>query len=512
MTIKQKLWFALSALALIILGIGLLAKSSFNKLEKQTTIYSNIAAADNAMFRARLSQADYLLLKEAEFKQQFDQNLSAAQTSLETTQAIMQVQSSIDRVNQIKAAIIRYNEEFTVIASTTQPLTRAAMLALFEAADEAASATEALLFEESVIVEQTRKSAIRNVMISVGIALIMCFGIARWLMNSIMHPLTASMQIMETIANGDLSQEQSINGNDEFASLVKASNKSTAKLRDVIGQIKSGLDNLDVAGKSVAKAVVESNDSMQKQKDDTTVLASSTMQVAHSSENIVASVQQASKKSTQAADEALKGNQTITNASEAMLTLSNELAKASDSVNKLNHDSANVAGILDVIRSIAEQTNLLALNAAIEAARAGEQGRGFAVVADEVRTLAGRTQNSIEEITTIIELIQTGAGDVVEAITATNNQSAKVIELNSEASDTYSIIMRNAEDIAQINNRVSDEADEQRLATQKTTSNITSITDLADLNAESLNAITKQIELQNQERNDLKQLIGFFKI
>jgi methyl-accepting chemotaxis protein len=251
---------------------------------------------------------------------------------------------------------------------------------------------------------------------------------------------------------------------------------------------------------------------MNNQKVETESLASAITELSAANAQIASNAKMAAQTSQDAGEAASKGDLIVKDASVAMAELSAELDQASIVVGKLNQDSDNIANILDVIRSIAEQTNLLALNAAIEAARAGEQGRGFAVVADEVRTLAARTQNSIMEITSLIEHIQKGARDVVAVMTSSNNKSTTVKQLTEQASQAYANITEAVNQLSNINQQVALGAEEQTQVTHATSTNVERIADLASTNAHNLQSIKEQTNHQTKDTDALSKLLSFFKL
>jgi methyl-accepting chemotaxis protein len=197
-----------------------------------------------------------------------------------------------------------------------------------------------------------------------------------------------------------------------------------------------------------------------------------------SSQEVANSAAHAAQASTEADHNTRIGGQVIEAAVSSIEGLAQEVATAAEAIQRVEGDSNNIGAILDVIRGIADQTNLLALNAAIEAARAGEQGRGFAVVADEVRTLAMRTQESTQEIQAMIETLQQGTGVAVKAMESSHQRSAETVEQASKAGETFESIARAVGTISDMNTQIASAAEEQTAVTEDISRSLSGINDV----------------------------------
>lgn len=346
------------------------------------------------------------------------------------------------------------------------------------------------------------------------VALILILTLAWFIYRqTIQARLNNLVEAMENIADGDgdLTRTMNEEGDDEIARIGGAFNHFAHSMRNDIRQISGASEHVYQLVEQLRHVYQETSDGMLRQQSETDMVATAMNQMAASVDEISRTAASASDAAKNADNHVAEGKQVVGQAEASIENLANQVEQVGEMINRLETDSENIGSVLDVIRGIAEQTNLLALNAAIEAARAGEQGRGFAVVADEVRTLATRTQQSTEEIQSMIERLQAGSRDAVEAMTRGREQTQTSVEQTRKVSQTLDAIAQAVSTIHELNMSVASATEEQSAVSQEVNQNITSIHDVTTSHVTSSQTVANTNDQLATVAEQLHQMVGRYK-
>jgi len=305
-------------------------------------------------------------------------------------------------------------------------------------------------------------------------------GLLAWrLTRSVANPIAQAVAAARTIAAGDLTQALDSRGHDEAAQLLQAMQQMQGQLRETLGHIGDSASQLASAAEEMTSVMQESATGLQQQNNEIESAATAVTEMSQAIEEVAGNASSTSNDSRQAADTAVQGQRQLGETLTAIETLTEQVLGASAQARELETQTRNISQVLDVIRSVAEQTNLLALNAAIEAARAGEAGRGFAVVADEVRALAHRTGESTREIEDMIGDIQQGTGQTVDALLTSADQARQTREQAQSANAALAVIAQAVAGIDERNLVIASAAEEQAQVAREVDRNLVRIRDVS---------------------------------
>ncbi|KAA8705571.1 HAMP domain-containing protein [Pseudomonas proteolytica] len=360
------------------------------------------------------------------------------------------------------------------------------------------------------MLSEFRTSAIIATVIAVAIII----ALLGMLIRVLMQPLYVMTRAMEDIADGegDLTRRLTIQNHDEFGILGKAFNRFVERIHTSIREVSSATGQVNEVALRVVSASNSSMVNSDEQANRTNSVAAAINQLGAAAQEIARNAAQASHQASDARHLAEDGQQVVERNIKAMTQLSEMISASSSNIEALNSKTVNIGQILEVITSISQQTNLLALNAAIEAARAGEAGRGFAVVADEVRNLAHRTQESAQQVQKMIEELQVGARDSVSTMSESQRHSLDSVEIANLAGERLSSVTQRIGEIDGMNQSVATATEEQTSVVESINIDITEINTLNQEGVENLQSTLRACSDLEQQAARLKQLVGSFRI
>ena len=462
------------------------------------------------MLQLRRNEKDFMLRLDTKYVDEFSGNLKKFTAHVESSNHPKEFKDSIN------ALITQYNSDFLNLVAAQQAIgltpetgmngQRLAIIKELEAS--IAQAEEAIYREVTNTSSWMDKLAL---IISSALAmlnLVLLF----WVSRSIAKPTeNLSTTMSRAHRERDLTQHADIDGNDEIARMGEVFNAMLTNFKELMQQISDTSTHLGMAAHELAQITDHTNDGMIKQRTESDMVASAMNQMSSTVLQVSRNANAAADASRTADEQANRGSNVVNIAIAGINTLAEQVRHTSTEIKALEQESHNISTVLNVIRDIAEQTNLLALNAAIEAARAGEQGRGFAVVADEVRTLAQRSQQSTQEINDIITRLQAKSLAAARSMEAGLAQTQESVIQAEAAGRALSEITQAVTTINDMNIQIASAAEEQSAVTEEINRNIVNITQIAGETADGTAHIIKTSHSLAEMAEELNRIIGQFR-
>lgn len=372
----------------------------------------------------------------------------------------------------------------------------------------------------NAVVEQAKSAIKENVdqtqMVAIGVFIVASIIVMTLVLStsrSIIQPVERVYQTIERIRrDNNLSLQIEQSGNDEITIMTRDFNSLITDFRHLIADVNGALATINEATNHLTETTAQTSAGMSEQLHEADMVATAATEMQATIQDISHNTGEAAHKAETTNENAQQGRREVTATIEHIMQLSESLGGASSVVAQLERDGETIGSVLDVIRGIAEQTNLLALNAAIEAARAGEQGRGFAVVADEVRSLAQRTQDSTQEIESIISTLQQRTREVVNIMDQCREQGNESVSQAEKAGELLSMITQDVQTIMEMSTHIATAIDEQNQVASEVNKNVVKIRDIAQSASEHAHSNAQSSEEVAEQARVLHEAVAKYTV
>ncbi|MCW3173205.1 methyl-accepting chemotaxis protein [Shewanella subflava] len=466
--------------------IGLTPKTGlYGQLREAVHNVESILDANNedallvVMLQLRRNEKDFMLRNDIKYNDSFKDNIAkfkqAVNNAYLPSEVKSQLQSNIEQYQQAFQALVHKKQEFGL--SETSGKMKQLRDAIYQT-----DADRELLHDQTLAEIQAAED--NGTYLGGGIFLLIALALSiftYYIIRSIITPVENITRIISSIEKTkDLTIRCDTTGDDELSLIAIHFNSMVGSFQDLIEQVNEAVDAMNFSCHELSKNANVASEGVLRQLSETDMVATAITEMGATIDEIAKNTELAALKASQTNDNARTGQRGVEETIAKIELLASQLNDSSIVVAELEQDSKTIGSVLDVIRGIAEQTNLLALNAAIEAARAGEQGRGFAVVADEVRSLAMRTQESTEEISGIISTLQTRTRSIVQLMETSQRQGAESAEQAASAGTLLRQINDDVNNIMDMSTQIAAAIEEQSMVAAEVNKNVVVIRDIAD--------------------------------
>jgi methyl-accepting chemotaxis protein len=399
-------------------------------------------------------------------------------------------------------------EKITVSSEEIFASSTKAINGVFEFYDAIVPELDALFLQR---IEAGKSTVLNSLLAFFSVVLLILYIFAAFY-RAVVNSINAVARSSQQLADGDLTATLTLSARDEMSAIAVSFNNMSESFRKIVSQVLASSGHVATAAEELSAITSETNDGISRQQLETDQVATAINEMSATVQEVASSAQGAAGASHEAINEARAGERVVSHTIKQINLLAESLNASANTIRALEADSESIGTVVDVIRGIAEQTNLLALNAAIEAARAGEQGRGFAVVADEVRNLASKTQSSTKEIQVIIEKLQGAARRAAEEMNKSSEQANQSVEAAAEAGGSLQKITAAVNTISDMNTHIASAAEEQSAVAEEINRNIVNISQISEQNATGAGQTSAASGELAELATALQQMMSRFKV
>ncbi|KPY30774.1 Histidine kinase, HAMP region: chemotaxis sensory transducer [Pseudomonas syringae pv. papulans] len=478
--------------------------------EDNILAFNGIVGVSKLIQQARFQVRGYTYSGRPDFEKDANKAIDDAVTGINTLAGDISstyspmLQQAIAGLNGYRAAVGRYRDAQAASKAALDKMTTLGVSMLDTSND--------LIIRQNKSRDADSAKSVTMIAAATALALVLSILAAWVITRQITTPLQETLEVVERVASGDLSRNLKVDRKDELGKLQATIQRMTVSLRELVGGIRDGVTQIASAAEELSAVTEQTSAGVNSQKVETDQVATAMHEMTATVQEVARNAEEASEAAVAADRQARDGERVVNEAIAQIERLASAVGNSSEAMGALKQESDKIGSVLDVIKSVAEQTNLLALNAAIEAARAGEAGRGFAVVADEVRSLAQRTQKSTEEIEALIAGLQSGTQQATTVMDSSRELSTSSVELTRRAGGSLESITKTVSAIQAMNQQIAAAAEEQSATAEEINRSIINVRDVSEqTSAASEETAASSVELARLG-NHLQVLVSRFTV